>query len=77
MPEKPQDLVAFVKEVAERHRQSVQDKSRAKKSGKGQRRAGPSKTKNQKKNTNKVGKKNRKTRKGKRGTSSKKQPKKP
>jgi hypothetical protein len=77
MPEKPQDLVAFVKEVAERHRQSVQDKSRAKKSGKGQRGAGPSKTKNQKKNTNKVGKKNRKTRKGKRGTSSKKQPKKP
>lgn len=77
MPEKPQDLVAFVKQVAEQHRQSVQDKARAKKSGKGQRGAGPSKTKNQTKNTNKVGKKNRKTKNGKRGTSSKKQQKKP
>jgi hypothetical protein len=74
MPTDKKGLEAFVKAIADRNKQSAMDKAKAKKSGKGQRGAGPSKTKNQKKSDNKVVKKDRKKRKGKRGTSSKKQP---
>lgn len=74
-PNNPKALEEFVKEIAKRQRQSATDKSKAKKSGKGQRGAGPSKSKNQK-NSNKVVKKSRKPKNGKRGTSSKRQQKK-
>jgi hypothetical protein len=75
MPKDSKALEEFVKEIAKRQKQSAIDKSKARKSGKGQRGAGPSKSKNQK-NSNKVGKKSRKPRNGKRGTSSKRQQKK-
>lgn len=75
MPTDKKSLEEFVKEIAKRQKQSATDKGRAKKSGKGQRGAGPSKTKNQK-NPNRVGKKDRKRKNEKRGTSSKKQQKK-
>ncbi|ENH98505.1 hypothetical protein COCC4DRAFT_46004 [Bipolaris maydis ATCC 48331] len=75
LPDNPKALEEFVKEIAKRQRQSVMDKSKARKSGKGQRGAGPSKSKNQK-NSNKVAKKDRKGKNGKRGTSSKRQQKK-
>ena len=75
MPTDRKGLEEFVKEIAKRQKQSAIDKSLARKSGKGQRGAGPSTTKNQK-NTNKIGKKNRKRKNGKRGTSSTKQQKK-
>lgn len=77
MPTDPKSLEAFVKEIAKRNKQSAQDKSKAKKPGKGQRGAGPSKTKNQKNSSSKVTKKDRKRKNGKRSTSSKKQQKKP
>lgn len=75
MPEDKKGLEAFVKAIANRQRQSAQDKAKAKtrKSGKGQRGAGPSKTKNQKNSPKKVGKKGRKPKNGKPGTSSGKQ----
>ncbi|KAI8931839.1 hypothetical protein NX059_011475 [Plenodomus lindquistii] len=78
MPTDSKSLEVFVKEIAKRQRQSAQDKAKAnnKKSGKGRRGAGPSKTKNQK-NPNKIGKKDRQRKNGKRGSSSKRQPKKP
>lgn len=72
MPKDSKALEEFVKEIAKRQKQSAMDKSKAKKSGKGQRGAGPSKSKNQK-NSNKVSKKDRKRKNGKRGTSSKRQ----
>lgn len=75
MPTEPRALEEFVKEIAKRQKQSSMDRSKAKKSGKGQRGAGPSSTKNQK-NPSKIGKKDRKRKNGKRGTSSKKQQKK-
>lgn len=75
MPTEPKALEEFIKEIAKRQKQSAVDKSKARQSGKGQRGAGPSKTKNQR-NPNGVGKKNRKRNAGKRGTSSKKQQKK-
>jgi hypothetical protein len=74
-PDNPKALEEFVKEIAKRQKQSAMDKSKAKKSGKGRRGAGPSKTKNQK-NPNKIGKKDRKQRNAKHGTSSKRQQKK-
>jgi hypothetical protein len=74
MPTDSKALEEFVKEIAKRQRQSAMDKSKAKKPGKGQRGAGPSKTKNQK-NAARVAK-NRKGKNAKRGTSSKKQQKK-
>jgi hypothetical protein len=77
MPTDKKGLEEFIKEIHKRQKQSAMDKSAAKKSGKGRRGAGPSKTKNQKKSPGKGVKKNRKQRNGKRGTSSKKQPKKP
>jgi hypothetical protein len=75
MPTDSKSLEEFVKEIAKRQKQSAMDKTKAKKSGKGQRGAGPSQTKNQK-NPNRVGKKDRKRKSAKRGTSSKKQQKK-
>lgn len=75
MPTDKKGLEEFIKEIAKRNKQSASDKAKAKKSGKGQRGAGPSQTKNQK-NSNKVGKKGRKPKNGKRGNSSKKQQKK-
>ncbi|EMD87703.1 hypothetical protein COCHEDRAFT_1213211 [Bipolaris maydis C5] len=75
MPKDSKALEEFVKEIAKRQKQSAMDRSKARKSGKGRRGAGPSKTKNQK-NPNKIGKKDRKPRNGKRGTSSKRQQKK-
>jgi hypothetical protein len=78
MPKDKKGLEEFVKAIAQRQRQSALDKAKAKKSGKGQRGAGPSKTKNQKKNPNNIvlGQKDRKRKSAKRGTSSKKQQKK-
>jgi hypothetical protein len=76
LPDNPKALEEFVKEIAKRQKQSAMDKSKAKKSGKGQRGAGPSKSKNQKNSNNKVAKKGRKGKNGKRGTSSKRQQKK-
>jgi hypothetical protein len=75
MPTDKKALEEFVKEIAKRQKQSAMDKSKANKSGKGRRGAGPSKTKNQK-NPNKIGKKDRKRKNGKRGTSSRRQQKK-
>lgn len=75
MPTEPKALEEFIKEIAKRQKQSAVDKSKARQSGKGQRGAGPSQTKNQK-NPNRVGKKDRKRKNAKRGTSSKKQQKK-
>jgi hypothetical protein len=63
------EMATFVKEIVKRQQQSARDK----KSGKGQRGAGPSKTKNQKSNQSKVGKKRRPTKNAKRGTSGGKQ----
>lgn len=74
MPTEPKALEEFVKEIAKRQKQSAMDKSKARKPGKGQRGAGPSKTKNQK-NAMRVAK-NRKGKNAKRGTSSGKQQKK-
>jgi len=74
MPTEPKALEEFVKEIAKRQKQSAMDKSKARKPGKGQRGAGPSKTKNQR-NATRIAK-NRKGKNAKRGTSSGKQQKK-
>jgi hypothetical protein len=78
MPKDKRGLEEFVKAIAQRQRQSALDKAKAKKSGKGRRGAGPSKTKNQKKNPNNIvlGQKDRKRKNEKRGPSSKRQQKK-
>lgn len=76
LPDNPKAMEEYVKEIVKRSKQSATDKAKAKKSGKGQRGAGPSKSKNQK-NSNKIVKKGRKPKNGKRGTSSKRQQKKP
>lgn len=74
LPGDKKALAEFIKEINKRQRQSTQDKQKAlkNKSGKGQGGAGPSKTKNQKKKTNKVSKR----RQGKSGASSGRQQKK-
>jgi hypothetical protein len=69
------EMTAFVKEIVKRQHQASRDK----KSGKGPRGAGPSKTKNQgtTHTQSKVGKKRRQAKNAKRGTSTSKQPSKP
>ncbi|KAF2869590.1 hypothetical protein BDV95DRAFT_609127 [Massariosphaeria phaeospora] len=72
LPGDKKALAEFIKEIGKRQQQSRKDKQAKPKSGKGQRGAGPSKTKNQTKNTAKVSKRRQGSDK-KRGASSKKQ----